>query len=311
MARPRIVSLIASATEIVCALGYEDCLVGRSHECDYPPSVARLPVLSGPTFEVHGSSHQVHDALRATLAKGEPVYRIDQEKLHALQPDVIITQAHCDVCAVSDKDVAEVIGGQGCCPQVVVLSPHSLDDVWQSIETIAEAIGDADAGRRLTTNLRQRVEAVAAKAARLDRLPGVVCLDWLDPFMVAGDWMPGMVQLAGGRPVLTDPQRPARTITARELQSADPDFILALPCGFDLDRTERELTAVADAFAKHDLGVFRTGNVFALDGNQYFNRPGPRLVESLEIIAEILHPEVFSFGHCDRGWKKFRPVRRR
>jgi iron complex transport system substrate-binding protein len=299
---PHIVSLIASATEIVCALGYGDQLVGRSHECDYPKEVERLPVCTGPRFDVTGSSREIDELVKATLRESPSVYRVDAELLQALEPDVIVTQAQCEVCAVSEKDVVAALGADQGRTRVVVLSPLALADVWHNIGQVAEALGVPERGQALAAALQQRVASIAAQAQRLAARPTVACLEWLDPLMAAGNWVPELVELAGGVNLFGAAGRHAPALGWDELCRADPDVIVALPCGFDLQRTRRELAAVAARPGWDRLTSVRQGRVYATDGNQFFNRPGPRLVESLEILAEILHPQAFPFGHAGSDW---------
>ena len=195
---PRIVSLIASATEIVCALGFEDQLVGRSHECDFPESVKRLPVCTEPKFNVEGSSYEIDQRVKAILAEGLSVYRVDSEALRALAPDVIVTQSQCEVCAVSLRDVelalCEWLDSH---PKIVSLEPNALDDVWRDIATVATALGARDRGEELVTRLRARIAAIAARTRRLDDRPTVAVVEWIDPLMAAGNWMPELLELAG------------------------------------------------------------------------------------------------------------------
>lgn len=303
---PRIVSLIASATEIVCALGFEDELVGRSHECDYPPSVERLPVCTAPKFPVHGSSADIDRRVKDLLQEATSVYRVDTDLLRSLRPDVIVTQTQCAVCAVSQDDVeralSDWLGGR---PQLVSLNPNALADVWADIERVAQALDVPGRGKQLIERLQKRMEAIAAQAGSLASRPGVACLEWLDPLMAAGNWMPELVERAGGRNLFGEIGRHSPHLSWDELRARDADFIFALPCGFDLTRTRQEMLTLTRHPRWTDLKAVRTGQVFATDGNQYFNRPGPRLVESVEILAEILHPERFHFGHEGSGWERF------
>jgi iron complex transport system substrate-binding protein len=303
---PRIVSLIASATEIVCALGFEDQLVGRSHECDYPPSVRRLPVCTAPKFDVHGSSADIDRRVKDVLQDATSVYRVDTELLRHLRPDVIVTQTQCAVCAVSEDDVEQALGDWlETRPRVVSLNPNALADVWSDIARVAEALNVPQRGTRLIEELQARMEHMGRRAAALPSRPSVACLEWLEPLMAAGNWMPELVEHAGGRNLFGDAGRHSPAMTWDALCTADPDIIIALPCGFDLPRTREEMQALADHRQWPELKAVRAGQVFVTDGNQYFNRPGPRLVESLEILAEIIHPDTFAFGHQGTGWERF------
>jgi iron complex transport system substrate-binding protein len=302
---PRIVSLIASATEIVCALGCEDQLVGRSHECDFPPSVLRLPVCTEPKFNVEGSSYQIDERVKAILQESLSVYRVDAEKLRALEPDVIVTQAQCEVCAVSLREVERVVcGWLHACPRLVSLTPNALADVWADIERVAEALDVPDRGTALVRRLQDRMRAIADRARPLSPKPRVACVEWIDPLMAAGNWMPELVERAGGVNLFGAAGKHSPWLTWPELRGADPDVILVMPCGFDIDRTRREMAALTGKAEWPGLRAVRAGRVFLGDGNQYFNRPGPRLVESLEILAELLHPDSFHFGHAGTGWQR-------
>jgi len=304
MAGQRIISLIASATEIVCALGFENHLVGRSHECDYPESVLRLPKCTEPKFNPEGTSLEVDQRVKAILREALSVYRVDAEMLKVLAPDVIVTQSHCEVCAVSLKDVERAVGEMiESKPAIVPLSPNCLADVWADIRRVADALGVADRGRRLVQGAQERMAAIEKKAKRLER-PRVACIEWLEPLMAAGNWMPELVEMAGGRNLLGEAGKHSPGMSWEELREKDPEVILLLPCGFDIARTRQELPALTRQPGWGELEAVRGGRVFLLDGNQYFNRPGPRLVESLEILAEALHPETFRFGHEGTGWQR-------
>jgi len=306
MPHPRVVSLLASATEIVCALGCEDHLVGRSHECDFPASVKRLPLCSEPKIDVNGSSREIDE--RVKNAVGDPndalsIYRVHAEMLRELEPDVILTQDHCEVCAVSLKDVEQAV-----CemiptrPRIVSLSPNRLDDVWGNIQTVAEALEMPRRGKQVVDALRNRLEAIHEKACLFASRPTVACIEWIDPLMTAGNWMPELVEMAGGENLFDEPGSHSPYFEWEQLVAADPEVLVVLPCGWDMDKCRREMPALTEKPEWPSLSAVQNGRVFLTDGNQYFNRPGPRLVESAEILAEILHPATFNFGHRNSGW---------
>ena len=301
---PRIVSLLPSATEVVCALGFEQQLVGRSHECDYPPSVVSLPSLTSPKFNPEGSSAEVDDRVKKILADALSVYRVDALKLRSLAPDVIVTQSQCDVCAVSLRDVeaavAQWLGGAP--PKIVSLAPFGLPDVFADMERVAVALGAPDRGIQLVARLRQRMAAVEARARQAAARPTVACIEWIEPLMAAGNWMPDLVAMAGGRNLFGTAGQHSPWMKFEDLAAADPGVILVMPCGFNLERTAAELPALTNRPGWARLTAVREGGVYLADGNQFFNRPGPRLAESLEILAEILHAELFRFGHERSGW---------
>jgi iron complex transport system substrate-binding protein len=307
---PRIVTLIASATEIVSALGFRGAIVGRSHECDYPPDIAAAPVLTAPKFPLDGSSGQIDRHVKALVETGSSVYRVDAEALRRLAPDVIVTQDHCEVCAVSLADVERAIcDWTGTQVRVVSCRPNGLPDVWSDIRRIADALGEPQAGDRLVFDIQARMNKVAAKAAAAPKRPRVLCVEWVDPLMAGAGWLPEMVTMAGGAPLLAEAGQLSQWITWEQAVAAQPDVIVVMPCGYDIARASADMPILEALPGYADLPAVRQGRVAIADGNQYFNRPGPRLAESLEIMAEILHPELFDFGHQGRGWVSCPPLR--
>jgi len=303
MTEHRIVTLIASATEIVAALGFEEQLVGRSHECDYPPSVLSLPACSEPKIEVHGSSREIDDRVKAVVKDGLSVYRVHADALDRLKPTLIVTQTQCEVCAVSLKDVeAAVCALVDSRPKIVSLEPMSLADVWEDIQKVGEALGAKPQAMRLTEELRERLRSIEERAKSLKPKPTIACIEWIDPLMAAGNWVPELVEIAGGVNLFGEAGAHSPWMTFDELLARDPDVIAVMPCGFDIERTRREMPVLTGRPEWRSLSAVRNGRVFLTDGNQYFNRPGPRLVESAEILAEILHPATFAFGHEGSGW---------
>ena len=289
-ALPRVVSLIASATETVCALGCEGALVGRSHECDWPRSVLTLPAVSRPAFVTAGSSRAVDLALKERLARALSIYEVDGALLKRLAPDLIITQTQCEVCAVSPADVERAV-----CEltdrsaRILALEPNGLDDVWTDIQRVAEALGVPERGAELVRQLHWRVADIERRAAALEARPRVAVVEWIEPLMAAGNWMPELVETAGGINLLGAVGLHSPPITWEQLAAADPDVIVAAPCGFDLDRTRRELYWLTDRPGWSRLRAVREARVYIADGNRYFNRSGPGVVETLAILAEVLH----------------------
>jgi iron complex transport system substrate-binding protein len=293
----RIVSLLASATEIVAALGLEDHLVGRSHECDFPASVKHLPVCTAPKFAVTGSSGDIDRRVKKTLQSDSSVYAVDARLIDELRPDVIVTQAQCEVCAVSLRDVEVAVAGMTDRPRVVSLNPNALADVWDDFRAVAAACGVRDRGEALVAECQGRMRALAERV-RGRRRPTVACIEWVDPLMAAGNWVPELVGLAGGVNLFGEAGRHSPWMTWEDLVRRDPDVIVVIPCGFDLSRTKAELPALTRRPGWDGLKAVRTGRVWAADGNAYFNRPGPRLVEALEMLAEAFHPEAVQYGHA-------------
>lgn len=302
----RVASLIASSTELVVALGQSEALVARSHECDHPAWVRRLPQVTAARVDASASSAEIDRQVRRQVETSLSVYSVDAAALQALRPDVILTQMQCEVCAVSERDVAAALAGWvGERPRVVSLSPQSLADVLADVERVGEALGVAERGRALARQLRARIDEVAARVAGRPRRR-VVLLEWLDPIMTAGNWMPELAALAGGDDPFGRPGEHAPYATWEQVRAADPEVVVALPCGFDLARTRQEMAAMTARPGWSDLQAVREGRVAVCDGNAFFNRPGPRLVESLEALAEVLHPEAVRFGHEGVAWAWFR-----
>jgi len=300
----RVVSLLPSLTEIVCALGCAERLVARSHECDHPAEVEGLPVVTAPRFEPVGSSGEIDDRVKHLLGDGLSIYRVDAERLRELAPDLVLTQDQCEVCAVSLPDVeaalAEWTGGT---PRVVSVAPLTLGDVFGDFGRIAAVLGVPEAGRALTARLSERVAEIGEQTGALTGRPRVALIEWLDPLMSAGNWMPELVRLAGGTPLHGRAGQHSPWIDWETVRADDPDVMVLLPCGFDMARTREELPLLTALPGFAELRAVRTGRVFLTDGNQYMNRPGPRLVESLEILAELCHPDRFDFGHRGSAWQ--------
>jgi len=299
----RVVTLIASATEIVCALGCRDQLVGRSHECDFPPDVRDLPALTEPKFPVDGASYDIDQRVKAIIQEGTAVYRVFADRLAELDPDVIVTQDQCEVCAASLSDVEQALcDWTGRPMRIVSLQPDSLADIWGDIRKVAGALGIDGQGEALVSDLRRRMAAVQAQATAPVERPRVACIEWVDPLMAAGNWVPELVEMAGGENLFGEAGKHAPWMTWDELAQADPDVILVLPCGYDIARTRQDMPILEAKPGWRNLRAVREGRVVIADGNQYFNRPGPRVAESLEIMAEICHPGALDYGHAGKGW---------
>jgi len=299
----RIVSLIPSATEIVCALGFGDRLVARSHECDYPPDIRRLPVCTEPKFDPDGTSHQIDQRVKAILQEALSVYRVDAKLLNRVRPDVILTQSQCEACAVSLRDVEQAV-----CqlidsrPRIVSLAPDSLASIWADIQRVADALDAADHGRVLLDQMQRRIDRVKTVAAKISDQPTVACIEWIEPLMAGGNWMPELVEIGGGANLFGEAGKHSPWITLEDLGRRDPDLIFISPCGFGIARTMAELPALTNQSGWNQLKAVNSGRVYVADGNQYFNRPGPRIAASAEILAEVMHPETFDFGYRGNGW---------
>lgn len=288
----RIVSLLASATEIVCALGFGDRLVGRSHECDFPAQISSLPQGSQPSFPVSDSSRAIDLAVKERLAKALSIYDVDPAVLAALAPDVVITQTQCKVCAVSPEDVERAMQDwTKRSTRVVAVEPHALSDVQDDIRRIASALDAPERGERLVESLSVRFASISSQAPT-DTRPTLSCVEWIEPLMTAGNWMPELVEIAGGRQIMGEAGRHSPFISWDDLLAADPDVLLVSPCGFDVSRTLSEMSLLEAQPGWRDLRAVRSGRVFVADGNAYFHRPGPRLVESAEILQSMLFADV-------------------
>lgn len=280
----RIVSLIASATEISCALGLRDSLVGRSHECDVPADIVALPALTAAQFDTGLSSRRIDDAVKNLVRDGLAVYSVDQDTLRALAPDVILTQDQCEVCAASLKDVeAAVCDWVGQPVRIVSLRPNCLADIWSDIQRVAATVDRAIEGQRLVSELQERLAAPAQDTALT-----IACIEWIDPLMTAGHWIPELIEAAGVRSLLAEAGGPSPYVTMEALGAADPDLILVSPCGFDVRRSLAEMSALAEQPAWRTLRAVRNGCVAIADGNKYFNRPSPAVVDTVEILRDII-----------------------
>lgn len=309
MAEKRIISLLPAATEIVCALGLENQLVGRSHECDYPPMVKDLPVCSSANLTVGADSAAIDRDVKELLSAALSIYTIDKEKISQLAPDVVLTQAQCEVCAVSLKEVEVVLGGLLQKPaEIISLQPQSLQDIFNDIGQIATRLGVQARGVVLLEDLQERIDLIRHKLKFLEQKPRVACIEWLSPLMAAGNWTPEMVALAGGDPVLAEGGKHSPAIDFEQLRNADPEVIIIMPCGFSIERTLQEIGLLLSAPGWNEISAVKNNRVYIADGNHYFNRSGPRIVDSIEILAEIINPKQFIFGYEGEGWVKFEMV---
>ena len=303
MIHPRIISLLPSATEIAAALGFAQHLVGRSHECDFPPGVEQLPVCSSSKVPVRGSSFEIDERVKAIVAEGLSVYRVDVERLRELEPDLILTQTQCAVCAVTPRDLEEALcTWVGTEPAILSLEPNNLDDVWNDIRRVGDALGVSQRANELIASFTQRLADIRERTSAIKTRPRVAAIEWLGPLMAGGNWMPELIEIAGGRSLFAQGGEHSTWLDWPALVEADPEVILLLPCGFTIPQTIADLDLLTQNPAWSKLRATRSGEIYLIDGHHFFNRPGPRLVESAEIVAEILHPDHFDFGHRGAGW---------
>ncbi|MDH5699977.1 MAG: cobalamin-binding protein [Nitrospirota bacterium] len=302
---PRIVSLIPSGTEMVCALGCRTQLVGRSHECDFPSDITHLPVCTQSMVDAEGTSQAIHAQVSQRLHVALSLYEVLVDRIQALQPDVIVTQTQCEVCAVSADDVQRALHDLvGSSPTLISLGAQDLSGIWEDLTRVAEGLGQQAAGQAFLAQAKNRIDEIFQRCQQGPSPPTVACIEWMEPLMAAGNWVPELVHLAGGQSVFGRPGEHAPWITWEALAASDPDFLVLMPCGFSMARIQEEMPVMTSHPFWPQLRAVQNQNVYLTDGNQFFNRPGPRLVESLEILAEILHPTHFQFGHEGQGWRQ-------
>jgi len=290
----KIVSLLPSATEIVYALGLGDDLAAVTDECDFPPEAATKPVVSRRVLPSGRPlpSRRIDEEVRQHMGLKEPLYRLDKALIQRIQPDVILTQDLCRVCAVPSGQVEEALAELGTTAEVLSLDPHSLDQVLEGIEMVGRALDREERAGELVASLRARVDAVRGTALRLPAIR-VLAMEWFDPPFVAGHWVPDMVEAAGGINLLTEKEQPSRTVTWHQIAAATPEVVVFMPCGYYLDEAEEEAARLYENPEFAGTPAAREGAVFAVDASSYFSRPGPRIVDGLEILAWAVHPEAF------------------
>jgi len=291
----RICSLVPGATEVVAALGLADQLVGISHECDFPPSVRHVPVMIEPVIgNDQTSSAEVDRRVKELSASGERLYRLNQDAFRCAEPDLVLAQDLCHVCAVTPDQLTHALQSLPRQPIVATLSPTTLDGMLTDVERIATLVDRRSDGQALVRNLRHRLDAVRIHTAEITSRPPVVCLEWLAPLYVAGHWVPEMVELAGGHHVLGSKESPSRETTWREVEAARPEVALIMPCGYSIRQTLEELARPGQVHDDWRQASTRWPQTYVVDAASYFSRPGPRLVDGVELLAALLHP---SLGH--------------
>lgn len=284
----RIVSLVPNGTEILFALGAGELVVGVSHECDFPEEARRRPILTGSALRPGMSAAEVDAAVSAQVGSGESLYTLDEERIAALAPDVIVTQRLCPVCAVSTEQVDGAVRPLPRCPDVVSLDPKTLGDVFADIRRVGELTGKTTEAEALLRDLQDRLEAVRSKVSGKTR-PRVLALEWLDPPFAGGHWVPEMIDLAGGVDVSGEPGGHSQRLTWDQVAAADPDVIVAMPCGYDEAGAQEQIQTLSGHPQWQSLRAVRAGRAFPVDANGCFSRPGPRLVDGIERLATILH----------------------
>ena len=301
----RICSLLPSSTEIVFALGLGDSLVGVTHECDFPEEASAKPAVTSSIIDHSASSEaEIHRHVSDAVHGGSSIYSLDQALLESIDPDVVLTQELCDVCAVSYGEVQRAVRLLPNERKVLSLEPTSLNGILETISSVSEVAGVSDRAVDVVASLRQRIDAVAAAAQSVNRRPRVFAMEWLDPPFIGGHWVPEMIRLAGGTDGLGREGHPSTQVTWQDIAGYDPEVIVLMPCGYHLEENMASFGETTMPAEWEGLAAVRNGEVYAVDGSSYYNRPGPRAVGGLEIMAEILHPELFPRTHPESDWRR-------
>jgi iron complex transport system substrate-binding protein len=294
----KICSLLPSATEVIALLGLHDELVGISHECDYPPSIRNVPIMVEPMIPPHGvASADIDKQVRQLVASGQRLYRLNDHLLRHAQPDLILSQDLCHVCAVTPDQLHDALCSMPRQPTVLTLNPSTVLDVIDDVVRIGDAAGRSAEGHRLAAHLRDRLETVHTRIQTISNRPRVVCIEWLSPLYIAGHWVPEMVQRAGGQDVLAQPGSPSRVVTWDEILAAAPDILIVMPCGFSVERTHTELLQLMQHTDQWRPSPALAEHTYLVDASSYFSRPGPRLIDGIELLAAILHPSDHNHIH--------------
>ena len=302
--KQRVLSLLSSTTEIIYALGCGDRLVGRSHECDYPEEVSELPICTIPKFNVDGTSREVDDEVKSLVQSALSIYYINEKLLKELKPDIIFTQSQCEVCAVSVSDVENALKNiTGLSSRVISVEPNSVEDIFNDILTIAEILNVRKKGKELVKSIKAKIDSTE-KIVYQKSSPSVAAIEWIDPLMAAGNWVPQLIRVAGGKNLFGEAGKHSPWMKYNDLVEQDPEIIIVMPCGYDIKKSLIEIKTLESKKGWGSLKAVRNRNVYITDGNQFFNRPGPRIIESLEILLEIIHSDFSESKHIDSGWIK-------
>jgi len=293
----RIVSFLPSATEIVCSLGLADELVGITHECDHPPEIQRKPVVVRSAVEMAGlTDSQIDEAVSQCLRAGRSIYRVDEPLLRELDPDLILTQDLCQVCAPSGNEVSVVLKSLPQEPQILWLTPRSMEGIFENILSVGEATGKSVTAIQFVDNLKQRVAQIESKSEKIKNRPRVFCVEWFDPIYCSGHWMPELIELAGGRDELGKKGQDSVRLSWNDVQAWAPEVLILAPCGYHLKQVLARTSMLTRYPDWDDLPAVQRSQVYAVDANSYFARPGPRVVDGLELLAHLIHPELFTWS---------------
>ena len=302
--KQRVLSLLSSTTEIIYALGCGDRLVGRSHECDYPAEVSELPICTIPKFNVDGTSREVDDEVKSLVQSALSIYYINEKLLKELKPDIIFTQSQCEVCAVSVSDVENALKNiTGLSSRIISVEPNSVEDIFNDILTIAQILNVRNKGKELVELIKAKIDSTE-KIVYQKSSPSVAAIEWIDPLMAAGNWVPQLIRVAGGKNLFGEASKHSPWMKYNDLVEQDPEIIIVMPCGYDIKKSLIEIKTLESKKGWGSLKAVRNRNVYITDGNQFFNRPGPRIIESLEILLEIIHSDFSESKHIDSGWIK-------
>ena len=299
-----VLSLLPAATEIIYSLGRGNLLVGRSHECDYPLEVKNLPFCTKPKFNTDGTSNDIDARVKSLIQKALSIYYLDEKKLSDLKPDIIITQTQCEVCAVSLEEVQESLTlVASISPKIISIEQNNLNDIWNSVEVISSALGAENSGISLVDKMKSNLIELNHKVQNFDT-KSIACIEWIEPLMAAGNWVPELVEQAGGINLFGVAGKHSPWIDPKNYR-LDPEIIIVMPCGYDLNKSLQEMGGLTNILGWEKLSAVKKNQIYIADGNQYFNRPGPRLINSLEILIEIIHSGRISFGHKGKGWIRY------
>lgn len=306
MQHKRIISLLPAATEIICALGLQENLVGRSHECDYPKETQNLPICSDAKFISGNDSAKIDAQVKEILTEALSIYKIDKDLIKSLKPDFIITQNQCEVCAVSEKDVEDALNDLvDTNVKLISLQPNTLNDILREIKEIAVQLNAEERGNQLIEELEERIDIVKHKLKYFPEKPKVAIIEWLSPLMIAGNWIPELVEIAGGKSILAENGKHSPFVEWQQVYDENPDVLIIAPCGFKINRTLQEIDLLLNQPGWRDLDAIKNNRVYIADGNAYFNRSGPRIIDTIDMLAEMITPKYFAFGYEGEGWIKF------
>lgn len=306
-AAQRIVSFLPSATEMACALGLGEQLVGITHECDYPPEVKGKPIVVRNALPVERmSQREIDEAVAKRMRDGLSLYEVDEQLLEELAPDLILTQNLCQVCAPSGNEVSKLLNALSKQPQILWLTPSSLAEIAENVRDLGAATGRLREAEELINAGRARLEKIAAATRRLDHRPRVFCLEWLDPVYASGHWMPEMVRIAGGVDTLGREGADSVRISWEDVLRWSPEVLIVTPCGFNLEQVLEQAPQLFAYPGWTELPAVREGRVYAVDANSYFARPGPRVVEGTELLAHLIHPDLFAWAGSEQAYRRIR-----